>query len=66
MKGMNILPVGCERKVLKIYFKQPLKNPPPPTIPPLHHSGSSARASSSLHHMRKLSLFNACFRLLTS
>ena len=65
MKGMNILPVGCERKVLKIYFKQPLKNPAL-TIPPLHHSGSSARASSSLHHMRKLSLFNACFRLLTT
>ena len=28
MKGMNILPVGCEPKVLKIYFKQPLKKPP--------------------------------------
>ena len=35
MKGMNILPVGCERKVLKIYFKQPLKNTtPPPDYPP--------------------------------
>ena len=30
MKGMKILPVGCEPKVLKIYFKQPLKKPPTP------------------------------------
>ena len=43
MKGMNILPVGCEPKVLKIYFNNLLRNPP------LHPSGSGARASSSLH-----------------
>ena len=30
MKGMKILPVGFEPKVLKIYFKQPLKKLPTP------------------------------------
>ena len=30
MKGMKISLVGCEPKVLKIYFKQPLEKPPTP------------------------------------